>query len=138
MEQLKKLLQNRLVRFLIVGASNTVFTFAIYEGLLFFLTYGLAFTISFIAGLIFTSLLNVRIVFSAQLTARTIACFAAYYCFYYLLNLATLWLVIESTGVPAALAPLVTLPLLTPVNYLCSKYVVAQGDLWRPRESHRR
>lgn len=135
---MRNLIRTPFARFLFVGVSNTALTFAIYEALLPLSTYRLAFTLSFIVGLVFTGLLNIKIVFSTSLTATTIASFVVYYCIYYLLNMAALSLTIEAGGVPAAIAPILTLLVLTPINFLCSKFVIVQSHLWARRISHRK
>ena len=117
-------------RFLFVGLSNTVLTLAVYEGLLPFLGYRLAFTICFIVGLLFTTLLNVKFVFSTPLSAVTTGVFAVYYCVYYLLNIAALALLIEITGIPSAIAPVITLLVFVPIHFFCSRYIIAKGALW--------
>jgi putative flippase GtrA len=124
-------------RFLLVGISNTLITFAVYEVLLFVADYQTAFTISFVTGLVFTALLNVRVVFAKKLHPITVTTFAVYYLAYYFVNMAALYLVVDIAGVPEAIAPVLTLIVLTPLNFLCARQVIGRADAWARRIAHR-
>lgn len=117
--------QKPLVRFLAVGGSNFFVTYAVYLAALLVLDYDMAFSISFIAGLVFTSVLTIRHTFAAQLTMARVAVYGAYYLLYFAANLRLIEILVEGYGVDAKWGPLLSLTVLTPVHFLLSKALVA-------------
>ena len=121
---------HRIVRFLLVGSFNTVLTIALYQALLLVMGHMPAYGISFIAGVAIGYGLYAKHVFSAQTSPRGFAGFAL---FYITSGLVGGWLnntLIESLGVHARLAILITVAVMLPVNYLGSRACMA-----RPREA---
>jgi putative flippase GtrA len=53
-------------RFILAGGSNTLFTLAIFEAMLFFVPYGIAYAVSWICGLVFAAAVYPSHVFSEQ------------------------------------------------------------------------
>ena len=113
------------LRFLVVGGSNLLVTYATYLAALLVFDYGLAFLISFIAGLVFTSVLTIRHAFNTQLTTLRVAVYGTYYILYFAVNLRLIELLVEDYDIDAKWAPLLTLTVLTPVHFLLSKALVA-------------
>jgi putative flippase GtrA len=54
---------SEIVRFIVAGSANTLFTLAIYEGLLFVVPYGSAYAVSWICGLLFAAIVYPNRVF---------------------------------------------------------------------------
>ena len=111
-------------RFLLVGGANTILTFAVYEALLLFASYSVAFFLAFLVGLCFTAVLNIQAVFAVPMGWPVLLGFGAYYVGYFLLNWGFLAILIEQVRVPAAVAPVLVLLVMTPLNFLCSKQVI--------------
>jgi putative flippase GtrA len=110
--------------FLAVGVSNTVLTYAVYYGLLHLVHYKWAYTGSFLVGLLFTGLLNIRVTFAHHPTLLAWIAFAAYYTAYYLINLALLHLLIEGLSIDQRLGPLVLLPIVVPINFVMMRLII--------------
>jgi putative flippase GtrA len=108
----------RFLAFLATGAANTIATYVLY---LLLLRAGLgvatAYTLSFLAGIVLSALMNVGPVFGARPTARIILRYAAAYLAIWALGVG-LVTAFERLGVPVQLAPLLALPLTVPAAWL--------------------
>jgi putative flippase GtrA len=114
------------IRFLIVGGTNFFVTYAVYLAVLLVLNYAMAFSISFVAGLIFTSVLTIRHTFAAQLTMARVAVYGAYYLLYFAANFGLIKMLVEGYDMDVKWAPLLSLAALTPVHFLLSKALVGR------------
>jgi putative flippase GtrA len=112
------------VLFFIVGVSNTVLTYIAYLALLQIVHYGWAFTGAFILGLIFTGLLNIRVTFAHHHTIAAWIVFAAYYALYYVFALMLLRLLVDDAGIDKRFALLVMLPVVVPINFVMTRFIV--------------
>jgi putative flippase GtrA len=114
-------------RFVAVGLANTALTFAIYLTLLWVMSYGWAFFFAFIGGLVFQTLMKIRVVFRSRITIGRVARYVVYSVTYFSFNFLLLRVFIEMSGVKPSYAPLFVLCLMTPVNFLASRLVIAPG-----------
>ena len=105
-------------RFLVVGTSNFVFSYTIYLIANIFLSYSLAFTISFAAGILFSAYWNSRISFSTPLTSRRLAIFAVVCVINYLVGLLILNFLVETIGVYESLAPILVIIAMIPLSFM--------------------
>lgn len=114
----------RVVRFAVVGGSNTLVTGVAFVFLAKVLHARLAYTIVFAGGLAYTTLLTGRYVFRRRRpTARRIAAFVAWYLGVYVVGLGTLMLA-RRYGVRAE-EPLavVVIGVTAPLNYLGGRLI---------------
>jgi len=110
-------------KFLLVGLGNVVLTFTLYEGLLYFTNYMMAFVISAVTGLLYMTLLTIVFTFGKELTLRSVARQGIWYILYGCIYAACLKLTVDYFGVPPALAPIPLLAILTPLNFLCARWL---------------
>ena len=82
-------------RFIMVGVVNVVSTFLLYQLLNLFLAYGLAFTISYAAGIVISLFGNARYVFFTQISRSVLIIYPAYYTSSYMLGLGILYALVE-------------------------------------------
>ena len=118
--------------FVLIGASNTALTYAIYLVALQFTGYLAAYIISFVFGVTYTALLNVRVAFSNRLHPRVVLGHMACGTVYFLLNLFLLRIAVERFAVPAALAPIPVLVATFPMYFIAARAVVARFGKPRP------
>ena len=111
------------LRFLMAGFSNTALTLLIYWALLPFTGYRPAYVAAFIAGFFFLAVVNARYVFQTSFKSRNFAAFAMYQLCYFAAFGALLAVTVESLGISSALAPLVVLTVVTPVNFLATRLI---------------
>ena len=116
------------LRFLLAGALNTAITYVIYLVLLRFVGYVAAFTITFVLGIALGYALNLLFVFKSAATGQSLLAYPALYLANYLGGLGLIALLIEITGLPKEVAPLVSTAILTPVMFLLS------SKIFKPRE----
>ena len=69
---LKKYTKNNFYKFLITGSLNTIFTYMIYLLLLIVIKYTYAYSISFVCGIVFSYIMNLKYVFSVSHSRKKI------------------------------------------------------------------
>lgn len=111
------------VRFLIMGGTNTVATAALVILLSFFLPTWLAFTIAFALGIVFSVVITGRWVFQSHLSQRRAALFTCAYIAIYLCGLVLVYL-LELWGAPPA-ASAATVILTAPLSFLAGRLIFA-------------
>src|SRR5262245_46303400 len=79
-------------RFVGAGTVNTILTFLLYEGLILVVSYPVAYTLSYLAGLALTATIGAKVVFEVPLTLKAASSFAAVYGASYLVGLGLLHL----------------------------------------------
>ena len=118
-------------RFVVVGTSNTVFTYLIYIALNFVMAYWIAFTVSFAAGILFSAALNSRYSFGVSLKVRAIVRFALFCFVSYGVSLQLVIFLVERLAIHEALAPLIVVVALLPLTFLGSRAALT-GQLRGP------
>ena len=118
---------NPFIRFLIIGTVNTVVTYLIYVGLVVFMPYALAYTITMALGIYLSYFLNARYVFRSKLNLASALQYPAVYLVQYLLGLLLLYLLVEKLGVSKFLAPLLIVCITVPVTYVLSRHIIVRG-----------
>ena len=106
-------------RFLLAGGMSTLLSLAVYQLLLFWLPYAVAFTLAFAAGIVFTGVVYARFVFEVRPTGRRFASNAVYYVLSYGLSLAVLSALIDGLGLHERLAIILTIGVMVPLNFFC-------------------
>ncbi len=110
-----------IIRFLIVGGTNTVGTAAIVVLLSFVLPGWQAFTIAFAIGLAYSVFLTGRWVFSSHLTMRRVALFAGAYLAIYAIGLSFVSLVSAWNGEPWLNG--VSVVFTAPLSFIAGRYI---------------
>ena len=107
--------QSSVLRFLVVGGSNTAITLVLFALLARVMPPWLAYTVVFALGLAYTTLLTGRFVFGADNTWRSSGLFIGWYLAVYAVGLAVVQtlqaLGVDSPDLLAALTVVVTAPL---------------------------
>jgi putative flippase GtrA len=120
-------LPSKMTRFVGTGAVNTALTFVTYQLLLLVIPYWLAYTLSFAGGIVFAALVNARLVFEVRLRLGNGVRFAFFYVVSYLIGLALLSLLVAGVGIPAALAALIIIPIMLPINFFGSRIALEEA-----------
>ncbi len=126
---LKKLLaasgiSGETARFLIAGGINTGVTYLIY-----LVAYWIggsplwAFNIAFVCGILLSYALHLKVTFRASHTHRKLVKYPLAYLVQYILGVGflELWLWL---GIPAEIAGLLTVPILVPVTFVMTRYIL--------------
>ena len=124
-KRLSDALGNEKIRFLLAGASTTLASYALYLLLLATaMRADAAYAISYVAGYVWSYLVNSRWVFRAPMGWRSFL----RYPLVYLAQAAAAFLLfkflVDFAGIPAAWAPLVIVALTVPLTYVISRAVI--------------
>lgn len=122
-----RLLDNPFIRFLIMGTTNTGVTYVIYVGLVLFMPYAMAYTVTMAVGIYLSYFLNARYVFRSKLNLAAALQYPSVYLVQYLLGLLLLYLLVEKAGVSRFLAPLIIVCVTVPVTYVLSRYLIVNA-----------
>jgi putative flippase GtrA len=114
-------------RFIVVGGVNTLLTYFVYAGLLFFWEYPTAYTVSYISGILISYYLNARFVFREKLRLTKALQYPLVYLVQYLLGLGLLYLFVEIARLSKFVAPILIVLLTVPCTYILSRYVIKGG-----------
>ena len=114
-------------RFLVAGGLNTAFTVAVYEILLFWVHYAVAFTISSALGVAFTGVAYTRFVFAVPTTRGRFVANGIYYFVSWLLGLGVLDAMVRWAGIHERIALLLAIALLAPFNFVVLRRLLRTG-----------
>ena len=116
----KNKLNRQFFYYIRAGLGNTFLTSLLYcLGLLLF-PYAIAYTISFLVGVIFSYIMNKNVVFDAPTSSNYFSQYALYYLTQYGIGLLLIHQFIQH-GIPPLLAPWIVLCVLTPINFYLLK-----------------
>jgi putative flippase GtrA len=111
-------------RFLFWGSVHTVATYVLYLVILSFSHYQLAYTVTFVVGVVMSYALNTRMVFRKRWSWAKLVRFPVVYVVQYFLGMGLMWLLVARLGIDERLAPIPVVAMLVPVTYLMAKAVI--------------
>ncbi|MBI5890611.1 MAG: GtrA family protein [Nitrosomonadales bacterium] len=111
-------------RFLLVGLTNTAFSYLLYLLLLRFMPYLYAYSASYAAGVVLSYILNSCFVFRQALSLAKFLQFPVVYLIQYGLGVALLWLLVGQMSVSPELAMLAVVAATIPVTFLTSRFIL--------------
>lgn len=106
------------------GGINTAFTYVLYLVFKQFLSYQLAFTASYLVGIIFAYFYNSLVAFKSPFSIKKFFQFPLVYLVQYLLSLGLLELFVRRINISTNFAPIFVFIIVTPVTYLLSKFIL--------------
>lgn len=115
------------LRFIVVGAANFVLTFILFYSLFRIsgLNYSMALLVSWAIGMLFTYTLNFAWVFMPEGSLRSKSRFGKYFVSQLVsigLNVLTLHLIVQSTGLDAFYVQCALIPLIVVFNFTTAKF----------------
>lgn len=119
-------------RFVLAGGVNTIATYALYLLLLRWLSYPVAYSLTYACGIGLGYLLNVYWVFKKVPSLRTALPYPLTYALNYVLGLGLLWCLVEILMLPKEVAPVIVVIVSVPLMYLVTR-AIFQG-----RSAHER
>lgn len=125
LERLLRLIKSFL-GFVGVGAVNTVLSILLYEVLILFLPYRIAYLIPFPVGIAFLLYANANLVFGRAVTLMSAVLFTLFYLASYAAGFVLVILMVEWIAIPPALAPIGALAIMTPINFLGSRFALGR------------
>lgn len=119
-----KYFNNSFLRYLAGGAANTAFSYLVYRLLLLVVPYEIAYSGSYIAGIVSGYFINAMFVFRAPVALKSIAKYPLAYAIPYLAGLIMMRLLVGGAGMDARYAPFVVLLFTTPLAYWLTKRLI--------------
>lgn len=116
------------VRFLVGGVLNTGATLLLYWALMRFVHYQIAYLASYCAGILLSYILNTRFVFGARHSWLKFILFPLVYLVTYAIGAVVLKLTVDHLGIPAGVAPLLSIAVTLPVSFLLTRIVLQLRD----------
>jgi putative flippase GtrA len=115
-------------RFLLVGGANTAVTVALLAVLARLVDPTLAYTVVYVLGLAFTTVMTSRYVFAAESSASRMAAFVAWYLAVYAVGLGVVELVDARTDWSSILLALTTVAVTAPLSFLGGRVIFAPAS----------
>jgi putative flippase GtrA len=119
----------QLVRFLLVGGSNTLVTLALFVVLQRWLSPGVAYTVVFALGLAYTTAMTATVVFGSRLTWRRGAAFAGWYLLVYAVGLGVVHLMTALWEPSSFTTAVATVAVTAPLNFLGGRLLFAPAPV---------
>jgi putative flippase GtrA len=113
----------------LVGGFNTLATYFMYVGLALFLSYPIAYTVTWVLGVSLSYYLNARFVFRTKLSLAGALHYPLVYVAQYFIGLALLYLLVEVAHVSKFVAPIIIVLVSVPITYVLSRRVIGGGIL---------
>lgn len=115
------------IRFVIAGASTTLFSYALYAALLYLgMAAGPAYVIAYVAGIGWAFVVNSRWVFRTPMTLGRLLKFPAVYVVQAAASFALFHLFHGILGIHELAVPLLIAAILIPLTYLISRYILTE------------
>lgn len=116
------------VRFLIGGTLNFFFVYFVYYIFLLFGTaYSIAYSISYVSGMLFAWLVNSLYSFAVRPRLARLLPYAALATVNYLIGLQLLRWLLESQGIAKELAPVIVIAALVPLSFVGTRLTLLAG-----------
>lgn len=121
-----KIIRGEFARFLLAGAANTLLTYLLYLLLLEFLTYLLAYSITYCTGIALSYFMNVYLVFKQRASFASFVKFPIVYVIQYSLGAAILWLLVDMADVSPAIAMIGVIAATVPVTFIAIRFMLSK------------
>ena len=115
------------MRFLVVGAVNSGLTYLAYLALLKRVSYQWAFSLSYVAGIFLSFVLNSCFVFRVPLRWQRLLPYPSVYLVQYVLGLGVIHLGVELLRWDERLMPIAVLTMTMPVSFVLTRWIL-RGD----------
>lgn len=110
-------------RFLIVGATNTAFSYAVFLLLYLVMHYQMAYALSYAAGVVLSYFLNVHFVFKTRRSLASFLRFPFVYLLQYGVGALILWLLVGK-GIDPRVAMAGVIVITIPITFFASRFVL--------------
>ncbi|QQP98612.1 GtrA family protein [Lysobacter enzymogenes] len=118
----------RWLRFLIGGATNTAFTYALYLALNTIVSYQTAYLIAYVLGVLFAYWFNATIVFRVPLSWKGLLSYPIVYVVQYAASAALLAVLVEFLRIRESVGPLIVTAAMIPATYVMNKFVLGRSS----------
>jgi putative flippase GtrA len=123
-----RIFDSQILRFLVVGGSNTLITYAIFVLLGLVIDSGLAFTIAFLIGLVWVTFGSSRFVFQGGTSFKRIVVFLSWYLVIYAIGRLIVHFIDPQGLVALLLTSLAVLIVTTPLTFIGGRLIFKPID----------
>lgn len=88
------------------------------------MNYNMAYSISYVAGILLSYYLNSVFVFQEKISLRKFIKYPVVYIVQYLINLVLLNILIEYAGLSTKIVPIITIVITIPITFLLTKFII--------------
>lgn len=113
-----------ILRFVVMGAVNSGLTWLAYLTLLRWVSYRWAYSLSYVAGIFLSFVLNSLFVFRVPLSWRRLLPYPSVYLVQYLLGLGVVYVGVELLGWDERLMPIAVLVVTVPVSFVLTRWAL--------------
>ena len=117
----------QLARFVFFGSLNTLLAYGLYLLLLLVVSYPLAYTASYVAGIFISYWLNARFVFRQKLKVKNALQYPSIYVIQYVVGISLLYVIVEMAQISRVIAPFIVALAMIPLAYHLSRHVIQHG-----------
>lgn len=118
------MIRREFVRFLLVGFSNTLLSWILFVVLIRFITYPLAYTLSYALSIVSSYFLNVFFVFNQRVSFAGFFKFPLVYLMQYSLGIFGIWLLVGKINVAPEAAMVLVSGITIPATFLASRMII--------------
>ena len=111
---------NKLIKYIVGGLSNTIFSYLFYCLLVLFVNYKIAYFISTVASIIYTYKINTKLVFEIKSNSKARYLFFLIYIFQIIVGIFLIDLWINNFLVSKFIAPILNIIFISPISFLLS------------------
>ncbi|MFX3632159.1 MAG: GtrA family protein [Candidatus Pristimantibacillus sp.] len=122
---MKRYLNKEISRYVIVGLLNTAITYLSYLLMLMFFSYSISYLISYVIGILFSYVLNSKIVFNTNMTLWKLIQYPLVYITQFLFGLLLMYLLIDKIALNDKVAPLIVSIISLPITFVVSKFILS-------------
>lgn len=121
---MKKIRHSSFLRYLVGGGVNTVFSYCVYWLVLQVARYEVAFSVSYIAGMVSGYFINALLVLKVPVTWRGIFRYPIAYLIPYFVGLGLIRVLVGRWGLDARLAPFAIMIVTVPLAYVLTRRAI--------------
>lgn len=122
-----KFINAEFLRFIFFGGINTLLGYVIYLVLLLFFAYQIAYTGSYLIGILISYCFNTKFVFKTNYAWGKMLIYPLSYLTQYFLSMFLLYLFVEVVGVSKLFAPIIVMTIVFPISFILSRFIIKFG-----------
>lgn len=125
---MKRYIDKTILKFLSGSIINTLATYLLYLILILYFQYRLAYTITYIAGIMLAYLINSTWVFNSRMTLYSALLYPAVYLIQYLASICILSFLVEQFGIDKKIAPLIVIVIVYPLSFIMNRLLFKRSS----------
>ena len=120
---------NKLIKFVMGGISNTIFSYLIYCLCVIFFNYKVSYFICILVSIIYTYQINTKLVFGIKSNLRIRSLYFLIYLIQIILGLSLIDIWVNKLLITKYLAPILNIIFVSPIVFLLSYYISRKSKI---------